>query len=79
METRLSIHAILDALPNLSESEIIEINSASAALAEEHKIKRQKEALATIRRLAKENGLDLEIKRASRKRGRPVRPDRAAG
>lgn len=47
-------------------------------LASRHK-ERQAQAVATMRRLAKEHGLNLEVKRKPRKRGRPAKADRAAG
>lgn len=39
--------------------------------------KRRKEAIAAIRKLAAEHGLDVAVKRPARRRGRPPKPKSA--
>jgi hypothetical protein len=70
METQVDLNA-LDAL---ADGELRAVIERANVLLVTRRSERQDRALAEIRRLAKEHGLDVEARKRRGKRGRPRKP-----
>jgi hypothetical protein len=65
-------------LEDQSDAALREMIAQAAALLETRAAARRKQAVAAIQRLARENGLTVNVKTPARKRGRPRRAGPAA-
>lgn len=61
----------LPSLKTASDEELRKIISEANALLDARETDRKRDAIAKIKALAKEHGLDIAIERQKRKRGRP--------
>jgi predicted RecB family endonuclease len=78
--TDLTMHTTMrNELQGKSDEALRDLIAGAQEVLSQRKKERQVEALATIKRLAKENGIDLAAKKTARKRGRPQKEGRAAG
>lgn len=69
-----NIHAsdsFIERLDQQDDGELRTIIARARDILAAREDKRKKEAVAAIRQLAKEHGLDIAVKRPARKRGRP--------
>lgn len=65
--------AVLAALEKLSDPELEEVAKRAQAIPKEREKERRREALREIQRLAKEHGIQVDVKKEGRKRGRPAK------
>lgn len=61
----------VESLASQSDDTLRAMIAEASALLESRAQERRKHALAEIQRLARENGLDVSVKKPARKRGRP--------
>jgi len=69
---------VIESLKALADSELRAVIERANVLLVTRRSERQDQALAEIRRLAKEHGLDVEARKRRGKRGRPRKPAAAA-
>jgi len=68
----------VESLATQSDETLRAMIAEASALLETRAQERRKDALAQIQRLARENGLNVSVKKPARKRGRPRKTEPAA-
>ncbi len=78
MNTNIHAHdSFIEQLGQQGDSELRTIIARARDILAAREEQRKKEAVAAIRQLAKEHGLDIAVRKPARKRGRPPKPKSA--
>ena len=62
-----------ESLDSRSDDDLRDVIDQAKSILEARETTRKKQAVAEIRRIAKENGLDVAVNKPARKRGRPAK------